>query len=614
MIDSTIYENLCLEHLNDSTTYTRVYTNPQFSIFQNCKNTLFSLNQSNHISNSLYKKLLKHIHYKKLPSFNIMPKLHKKEFDIRPIVNCANSTLSVISKTIDFFLFQLALIHFSYLKDSQHLIQQTLNKKFSPEDELSTSDVVSLYTNIPLDPCITIISDLISKKTYEHFSSYGFHILLTLVLKNNFFYYKSRLYNSFFYFFLQLKGVAMGTACGPSVANLYMAHFEIKCKHLLNTCLYHRYIDDLLIIKNKLISIDFKEIFPSLKLKTETNKEVVFLDTKISLNRFGFLDFNLYIKPTNTFCYLSVLSNHPSFICREIPKSLIYRIRRICSKKRDFYYHTSILHKNLLKRGYSSNNILPLIRKFAELDRSTLIPYKTKQNFLDNNILFGLNFDRFLPNLSSFTIQTWHNSIDSNSLLKKVLFKCFYKINLNLNSYFVNNIPCPIASGYFKKCSNSKCTVCSLANTDNILFNKYNIPILIPSFSTCTSESPIYLITCKKCKVSYVGESGRNVGVRIKEHLAKIRRCEKLFLENISNFETFLSKNPDCYHLYKHFSVRHNILQDFTFQIFIIKCNYFRLRLETDLMFCLNTVFPNGLNTSVSQLKYLNTYAYPLSK
>ena len=140
------------------------------------------------------------------------------------------------------------------------------------------------------------------------------------------------------------------------------------------------------------------------------------------------------------------------------------------------------------------------------------------------------------------------------------------------------------------------------------------IPILIPSFSTCTSESPIYLITCKKCKVSYVGESGRNVGVRIKEHLAKIRRCEKLFLENISNFETFLSKNPDCYHLYKHFSVRHNILQDFTFQIFIIKCNYFRLRLETDLMFCLNTVFPNGLNTSVSQLKYLNTYAYPLSK
>ena len=66
----------------------------------------------------------------------------------------------------------------------------------------------------------------------------------------------------------------MGKGCVLSVANLYMAHFEIKFKHLLNACLYHRYIDDLLLIKNQHISIDFKGIFPSLKLKTENNKVI----------------------------------------------------------------------------------------------------------------------------------------------------------------------------------------------------------------------------------------------------------------------------------------------------------------------------------------------------
>ena len=381
LFESAIYDNQCLEHLNNPATYKEIYQNPQFLILNECKKTLSTLNSQGKISNQLFKTLNRHIENKKLPSFNIFPKLHKSNvFGIRPIVNCAKTTLSPISKTIDFYLYKIVIQHFSFLKDSQNLIQLTLHKKFSNKDELTTADVEALYTNIPLDPCIIILSDLMTKYPNDHFTPSGFNILLKLVLKNNYFYFRSRT-TSNIYFYLQLIGVAMGTACGPSVANCYMAHFELKYYHILRTCLYHRYIDDLLIIKDKNLSIDFKEIFPSLKLTKSSGKIINFLDTNISFDFQYYLNFDLYIKPTNTFSYLSVKSNHPPFIIKQIPKGLIYRIRRICSNIQDYYYHTTVLHKNLVKRGYDSKIIIPLIRSFANQKRQDLLPYKVKKHF-----------------------------------------------------------------------------------------------------------------------------------------------------------------------------------------------------------------------------------------
>ena len=83
-----------------------------------------------------------------------------------------------------------------------------------------------------------------------------------------------------------------------------------------------------------------------------------------------------------TFSYLRTDSNHPSYIFKNIVKSLILRIRRNCSNISDYFYHCSYLHTNLLKRGYESALIVKLIRIFSKVDRFSLLPYKNKQNFL----------------------------------------------------------------------------------------------------------------------------------------------------------------------------------------------------------------------------------------
>lgn len=202
--------------------------NPQFELFKKTQKLLLNLNNSNHMSDKLCKCFNTNINFKKLSKFRANPKLHKEhKFGVRPLVNCANTTLSVISKFIDYTLQPFINTHFSFIKDSQNLMQKLTNLKCDSNTTLFSADFESLYTNIPLDEAIEIISDFISKIPNTEFSGYGFKKLLELILKNNFFYYKfKKNKKSYLAFFLQLSGVSMGTACGPSVANSYLQFFE----------------------------------------------------------------------------------------------------------------------------------------------------------------------------------------------------------------------------------------------------------------------------------------------------------------------------------------------------------------------------------------------------
>ena len=53
----------------------------------------------------------------------------------------------------------------------------------------------------------------------------------------------------------------------------------------------------------------------------------------------------------------------------------------------------------------------------------------------------------------------------------------------------------------------------------------------------------------------------------------------------------------------------HLLENDFSFQVYISNCIFFRLRLETDLIHIFNTIHPNGLNSCISNnLDSINTY------
>ena len=68
------------------------------------------------------------------------------------------------------------------------------------------------------------------------------------------------------------------------------------------------------------------------------------------------------------------------------------------------------------------------------------------------------------------------------------------------------------------------------------------------------------------------------------------------------SIDKFNSNNINCKLLYHHFAHDHDLDVDLRFQIFVSNFTDFRKRLETDLMYVLNTIQPTGLNSSPSFL------------
>ena len=167
----------------------------------------------------------------------------------------------------------------------------------------------------------------------------------------------------------------MGSACGPSIANIFVYIYERKWLHIHKPLVYFRFIDDLFIISSHnydQLSISISKAFGKLTLNIVSNKTINFLDLNISIDSItSSLDFQLYFKPTNTFSYLSQ-SNHPIYIFKKIIKSLFIRIRRICTRFNSFIYFSSILSKQLSSRGFNLSLINNIFTMVARLDRSLL--------------------------------------------------------------------------------------------------------------------------------------------------------------------------------------------------------------------------------------------------
>ena len=321
-------------------------------------------------------------------------------------------------------------------------------------------------------------------------------------------------------------------------------------------------------------------------------------------------NFDLFIKKSNTFSYLDSRSKHTQQVFRGVIITLVHRIRKICTDYHKFYYHCNLLFSRLLDKGYNAKLLQNIIRTFSNIDRESILQYKTKDNsdLFSKSIFFITTYDKRIFNSSLIYKNVWDNSINNDSFLKKFIFKTIYKNNINFNSYYVNNFFVPFSSNSYKKCNDIYCTICHYANTNITLENTLNLPILIPSLSSCNSLNCIYIIKCNKCSKFYVGQTSRTAKVRLKEHLYKIKYFTKVS-NNESLFEDKMSSSKDSEILYRHFAFEHNLETDFSFQVFATNVIYYRLRLENDLILILNTRTPLGLNTN-SDLNLFNFEPY----
>ena len=173
---------------------------------------------------------------------------------------------------------------------------------------LSTADVESLYTSIPVPAAVQAVGERLTDRGVDVLEVATIVKALEHVLKFNFFEFNGST-------FRQIQGLAMGTPCAPPVANLFMAHLETMVPKPL---LYLRYLDDILTVQvvddahpESALWDSLHAMHPSIRLTRERSECAVdFLDLQIYREGTVLLH-RVHQKVLNKYLYISPRSCHP---------------------------------------------------------------------------------------------------------------------------------------------------------------------------------------------------------------------------------------------------------------------------------------------------------------
>ena len=101
-----------------------------------------------------------------------------------------------------------------------------------------------------------------------------------------------------------------------------------------------------------------------------------------------------------------------------------------------------------------------------------------------------------------------------------------FKRDKNVGNFLVKSTFKTIEKPGTFKCARSRCKTCPFVqNADKISGPKRSVKIT--DRFTCTSANVIYCITCTLCKKLYIGETGRRLGDRFREHLRDVEKNDK---------------------------------------------------------------------------------------
>jgi len=279
----------------------------------------------------------------------------------------------------------------------------------------------------------------------------------------------------------QTYGTPMGSPLSPVIADVVMQDLETTCLNRINFQLtfYYRYVDDIVMAtpsdKIDLIFETFNDYHDRLKftIECEEGRSLSFLDLLLTIS-----DNTIYIdwfhKKTFSGRFLSFYSSHP--LCHKI--GMIYGL----INRAFLLSHSKFHQKNiefvidlLLENGYP----LSLIFKKIYSRLKTLI-YNNNKNSTSSN-----NLDK-------------NKNSSEDTSRKIIVFPYINKLSESIATT-IDKSKCII--GY--RVLNSLGKFIKVHKDTNELLNNNNV---------------VYKISCKDCNASYVGQTKRQVKIRIKEH------------------------------------------------------------------------------------------------
>ncbi|XP_071579118.1 uncharacterized protein [Temnothorax nylanderi] len=354
----------------------------------------------------------------------------------------------------------------SFVKNSIDLVEELASIHVNDGYKLISLDVVSLFTNVPIERVLDSISvrwNFIAKNC--NIPKSEFFTAVRLILNSTFFMFNGKIYRQTF-------GVPMGSPLSPMAADIVLQDLETIafCTLKYIPPFYKRYIDDITLAAPSTLlqhTLDvFNSFHPRLKFTIEIGEDdkLNFLEITMILNN-NRLTFDWFHKPTFSGRYLNFMSQHPVCQKRGTAIGLIDRAFLLS--------HPSLHAKNLsLVIGILLNNCYPLEFIYGIL--------RERLKFLFNRDS-NTNVRRNEEEAASFFTLPYIPTITEK-------FKnAIRELNVRLSYNSLNKMRTFIKAQKDSLPRSNKCNV-------------------------------VYKINCNDCDASYVGQTSRQLQTRIREH------------------------------------------------------------------------------------------------
>ena len=113
---------------------------------------LLTLKRSGYLSEAICNKIRPR--HKQLPRIYGLPKIHKADVPLRPIVSCVNTFAYDLSADLANILFPLTGKSEYTVTNSAHFVSTVSNETILDNDIMVSFEVESLFTNVPIDAAV----------------------------------------------------------------------------------------------------------------------------------------------------------------------------------------------------------------------------------------------------------------------------------------------------------------------------------------------------------------------------------------------------------------------------------------------------------------------------
>lgn len=312
------------------------------------------------------------------------------------------------------------------------------------DDEMLVSfDVISLFTNVPVNLALKIIKEkwsIIEK--YTQIPETLFMNMLTLCIKDTrYFKYDDKVFE-------QLKGLPMGCPASPVIADIVMEELLKESiakmtKMAKKPKILTKYVDDMFAIIKKEVKDEMLAILNSFNrqlqftMEEETNNELPYLDAKI-IKENKLLKIDWYQKQTSSGRLINFYSKHPKNIIINTAINFIKRTLNISDKE----YHDKnleIIRLTLTMNDFPKKTIEDLIDRAQENKKHNV---ESKQPKIYKSFTYIPGFSEKLKHSNIIDKNKYTMAFRTDNNLNKLFSKTKSKIPDDEKSNLVYEIPC----------------------------------------------------------------------------------------------------------------------------------------------------------------------------